>query len=248
MSQALSTPNLVFTKYPDLPTEIRLMIIEEAIEASRRGNIAKSHRSCTYHWHLPFLFPLSSVDHEWNREVEMLLFRNITLTPQCLPGFAKICGKRHGRLHKINLYFYEGDVPFGVKYDDYVGRTLARLFNIMKDWSHVNRDRHGLIEVRLGFCNVWIHSQSDPNIYGNRDVLPQVSIIGALDEVPHDGTLHPSTSLRLYESLPNLRRAYLNLPFRDDTKTSIERAKGKSTRDLPCCIPKADRNDIRVLR
>ena len=225
----LSESNMVFTKYPELPRDVRRMIIHEAIEAARQEFMENG-----WFWQAgrSFLFPLSSINHEWNMEVEMILFHTILITPDRLSNFAEICGKRHGRLSKIMFIVSEGDAPIGVEREDYVGRTISQLFNIMKDWNHVDRQRHGLIEVQLDICRYWVHPQPDPNIRCNFGDLPAVPVIGALHEIPFEGRLHPSTSLRLYESLSNVRHVNLNLPFEDDLRASTERASGKPTSNI----------------
>lgn len=41
------------------------------------------------------------------------------------------------------------ELPVGVCDEECTGIAVAQLFNIMKDWSHAGRERHGLIEVQL---------------------------------------------------------------------------------------------------
>jgi hypothetical protein len=231
-TQALPPPSMAFTKYSELPTEIRLMIIEEAIQVIRQESswaVAK-----------PFLFRLSSVNHEWNSVIEMRLFNFIRITPSDLADFNEMCSKRHGRLSTIKLSLSNGDVPTDVQPEYFIGNTISQLLNIMRNWDSQDRERQGLIEVQLDVSSAWVHTSVGFDISGGFGALPKVPIIGALYEVAENGDeskLHPWSSLRLYRGLPNVRHVSLNLRFLDDQDDSLEQARSKFTWNLIQLLP-----------
>lgn len=227
-TQALSLPSKAFTKYPKLPTEIRLMIIEEAIQVVRQESVLEDDSSCGVT--KPFLFPLSSVNHEWNKVIEMRLFNFIRITPSALADFDEICSKRHGRLNTIRLSSSDYDVPTDVQPEYFIGNAISQLLDIMKNWDPLDRERHGLIEVQLDVSRVWIHSSVGFNISSGFGALPKVPIVEALYELAEpvcESMLHPWSSLRLYRGLPNVRHVSLNLRFIDDHEASLEQVRSK---------------------
>lgn len=223
--QDLPSTQMAFTKYPELPKDIRLMIIDEAIEVThqeyRKGSPWKPVK--------PYLFPLASVNYEWNRVIEMLLFNRMKITPSSLSEFAEICGKRHRRLNIIRLSIKRTEVPSGDRPEAYVGAAVAQFFNIMKDWSHMDRERQGLLEVLLKFNTILRDHPPSTSLNCDFGTLPKVPIIGALYETGMERLLHPSSSLQLYQSCPNIRHATLGLPFLDHSNQSIEQARRKCT-------------------
>lgn len=223
-SQALTASPVTFAKYPELPQDVRLMIIDEAIQVTGQG-YGKVNRA----WKTvkPFLFPLASVNYEWNRVIEMRLFNDIGIEPPQLPDFAEICGKRHGRLNKIMLIISIREVPGEDRSEACVGAAITQLFNIMKDWTHLDRERQGLLNVRLVIHDLLRHGRPGTNITCNFDTLPQVPIIGAFSELGFGFLLHPSSSLRLYQSCPNIRDVTLGLPFLGHQTQSTQEAKSR---------------------
>lgn len=214
---------MVFPKYPELPEEIRLMIIDEAIRVTRQ----EYWKVNSWETSKPFLFPLASVNYEWNRVIEMLLFNRVQITHSRLSKFAETCGKRHGRLNYIILSIdttenHDGDQP-----EACVAAAIAQLFNIMKDWSHVDRERQGLLKVVLYSDNVLFDFPPVTGLNCNFGTLPKVPIIGSLYGTGFELVLHPSSSLRLYQSCPNIRHVTLGLPFLDNLGRSTEQASSK---------------------
>lgn len=211
---------MAFTKYPELPEDIRLIIIDEAIHVARQ----EYWKANSWEIAKPFLFPLASVNYEWNRVIEMLLFNQMEITPSGLSEFAEICGKRHGKLNKIMLSIRRTEIPRGDRPERCVGAAIAQLFNIMKDWTHVNRYRQGLLEVALDFNSLWHDYPPGTSLNCNFGTLPKVPIICALYETGFEHLLHPSSSLRLYQSCPNIRYATLGLPSLEHLDKSTEQA------------------------
>ncbi|KAK7697474.1 hypothetical protein SLS64_013486 [Diaporthe eres] len=148
--QDLPSAQMAFTKYPGLPKEIRLMIIDEVIEVTRH----EYWKGSPWMPAKPYLFPLASVNYEWNKVIEMLLFNRMRITPSSLSELAAICGKRHRRLNIIILSIKRTEVPSGDQPEAYVGAAVAQFFNIMKDWSHMDRERQGLLEVSLDLYSI----------------------------------------------------------------------------------------------
>lgn len=224
--QDLPSTQMAFTKYPELPKDIRLMIIDEAIEVTRQ-EYRKANRS----WAIakPFLFPLASINHEWNQIIETRLFRSIGIAPSDLSKFAEICGKRHGRLNSIMLGITTSEYPGRNRLEACFGAAITQLFNIIKDWSHMDRERQGMLKVVLNVHNDLINHPlaHGTNLNCNFGTLPKVPIIGALYEVGFELVLHPSSSLGLYQCCPNIRHATLGLPFLDPLSISRDQAISK---------------------
>lgn len=188
--QALSPQKGAFTKYAELPKDIRLMIIDEVTQVAHQ-----EYRWNNWSWE-PFLFKLSSINREWNRATEMILYDAIHIHPEDLSDFAKICGTCHGRLNTVTFSIRGSDGPRGCKREKFFGDAIRQLFNIMKDWIPVDRERNSLIEVRLDLLSSWSTHPSDLNICSNLGTLPKVPIIGALhEELSGWGVLHPLSSL-----------------------------------------------------
>lgn len=223
---------MAFPKFPQLPTEIRLMIIEEAIRVIHQKSLQNEMSQDVT---TPYLYPLSSINNEWNRVIEMRLFNFIRITPNALCDFAEICSKRHGRLNTIKLSVSGEDSLTNTQPEYMVGSSVARLLHTMKDWDPLDRERKGLIEVQLDVSMVWMHDSPGFDISTGFGALTEVPIIGALYEVVDSETepvLHPSSSLCLYQGLPNVRHVNLNLRFVDDEKTSQEQARSKYAQDF----------------
>lgn len=220
-----------FPKYPELPKEIRLMIIEEAIQSISQESVGVRYHDIA----TAFISPLSSIDYEWNRAIEMRLFKAIRITPRDLSDFAEICSKRHGRLNTIKLSISHEDRLTDSQPEYMVGSSIARLLHIMKDWSPLDRERQGLIEVQLDVSMVCTQPSLGFDISPGLGALPEVPVIGSLYEVADwaaEPGLHPSSSLCLYQGLPNVRHVSLNLRLLDDENASLEQASSKHSCNL----------------
>lgn len=236
--QSFSPSEVAFMKYPELPEDIRLMVIDEFIQTAREEHASDDHQWSRkpYDDHRPpFLSHFSSINDEWNRVVETLLFRSVCITSRDLSDFAEICGKRHGRLNRITFMITMDELPVGVLDEEYTGIAVAQLFNIMKDWSHADRERHGLIEVQLELLHPVPCQWSDLNICSHIGTLPEVPIIGALYEGPRARVLHPLSTLRLYQSMTNVHHASLSFPIQNTVSNSMEQASSKSYHPNTVC-------------
>lgn len=216
--QASPQSKVAFTKYPDLPKDIRLMIIEEAVqEASRAVPQERPQEAAVWAAQAVEkprpLARLSGINREWNRVVEMRLFSFITITASDLAKFAEYCSKRHGRLNTIRLAIGNDEIDVGVRPELFVGNAIARLLHIMHPWDPQERERHSLIQVQIDVHHV-TNASADFNVSHGFGILPQVPAVEALYEVPKpegNPLLHPWSSLALYRVLPNVCRAGLNL-------------------------------------
>ncbi|KAG8158548.1 hypothetical protein KVR01_011670 [Diaporthe batatas] len=217
-SQPSPQPGVAFLKYPDLPKEIRLMVIEEAVEEAIRAapqEYPQEDASWAVHVvkKLNPLAPLSGVNLEWNRVIEMRLFKSITIAASELADFAEYCSKRHGRLNTIRLAIKHEEIDVGVRPEYFVGNAVSQLLNTMHLWDPQDRERHSLVEVQIDIWDI-MNASADFQISHGFGMLPQVPLIEALYEVSKpegDPLLHPWSSLALYRALPNVRRAGLNL-------------------------------------
>lgn len=215
---------MAFPRYPELPPELRLKIIEETLDSL--SSIGQPYHTSA----------LACIDHEWNRVVELRLFNSIEL---CLPrwyqdwtistiqqeliDFGAICGKRSGRLSRILLRFHDCDQTPA---DDYPQmQILFQLFDLMKDWNCRDREQQGLIEVRLDFRLMWRDLSWGPEYPYDLSKFPQVQVIGGIYE-PRPGCngvrLHPCILAALCQKLPNVHRASLTLPFRPTEYVSTD--------------------------
>lgn len=118
---------MAFPRYLEFPPELRLKIIEETLDSL--SSIGQRSRMSAF----------ACIDHEWNRVVELRLFKNIELCPprwyqawtssaiqQELIDFGSICGKRSGRLSRVLLRFYDYDQAPSDNYPQL--QTLFQLF------------------------------------------------------------------------------------------------------------------------
>lgn len=230
-----SSAPMAFPKYPELPPELRLRIIKETLDSFTPRNPYSRAKDG------PNMSRYACIDREWNRVVELRLFKNIELSqrdgtwadgnvPEELVDFGAICGKRSGRLSRVRLVIHDAVwTTFGRQ--PYL-ETILQLFNLMKDWGHQSREQQGLIELILTFnCTEnWTY----PMLDGPDDVgkFPQVPVIGSIHEpVPRSYSvhLHPSVSASLYQKLPNIHHASLTLPSAPSEDISIQNMIGKCT-------------------
>lgn len=216
----------VFPKYSQLPPELRLNVIDEFLYSA----------PCIDWWYHAIdglkISKYACVDREWNRVVELRLFKKIRLDmrrwdrwdgpwdtnsmPKELVDFGSICGKRPGRLNRIEL---ELNGLKGSRNSEYPNlRTLFHLFELMKDWDHQDREQQGLIELELT-CDILLGqprsmAREYEGLY-DPGKFPPVAVIGSNHEprpISHTGPLHPCTVATLCQKLPNVRHTSLTLP------------------------------------
>lgn len=194
------------------------MVIEEAVEEAIRAVPQESPEEDAS-WAVQAiqrpkpLAPLSVVDPEWNRVIEMRLFNSITITASDLAEFAKYCNKRQARLNMVTIETMNQEIDVGARPEYFIGNAIRTLLETMRHWDPRDREGHSLVEVRIDVWDV-MNASADFNVSHGFGILPQVPTVGALYEVPQpegDPLLHPWSSLALYRALPNVRRAGLNL-------------------------------------
>lgn len=221
-----------FPKYPELPLELRLQVIEHAIE-TYSGETPKRHG-------LPEnLAQFASIHSDWNKIIERILFESIDINNQDLDQFANICGKRQGLLRRIRLQIHPGSLSIE---DDFLD-CLSQLFHAMKGWSGTDRRPHDLIRLTISIYHL---REDDPMARGPVESslytfscdlknLPVVSVIGEIrvnQEWYDDTALHHSALNSLREKLPNLFSAYLDFPFPGHPQGMIDDASSKFNRQL----------------
>lgn len=207
-----------FHEYPRLPKELRLQIIEEAINLFTRKDSRHDGDIC--------LYPLAAIDLEWNQVVERRLFKTIRLYPDDLDDFSSICSKRYAVLSKIRLLLKIHDVPIDSTTSEQhrVVGVLAQLFKIMKDWKpDAERGQQGLIGLELQFWGM------SPSIFSpvSQDIgdFPEVPIIGGFSEDPCPGLgfqLRQPTLNTLHTKLPSLCRTRLPLQLEPPLQRTTE--------------------------
>lgn len=213
-----------FHKYPELPTELRLQVIEEAIKPFTRKD---SHVYCDAR-----LSDLASTDLEWNRIIERRLFKTIRIHAKDIVTFKVIYSTRHALLSKVKLNLNLYDVPTPVLSDQqFVAAALAQLFDTLKDWTpETARGQHGLIQLGIRVVPKIGGTFSIPSSdLGN---LPNVQIIGAFSENPQwedHFQLHHTTLNTLHTKLPNLHCVRLPLHMEPFLHSTIQSASSKYT-------------------
>ncbi|POS71526.1 hypothetical protein DHEL01_v210076 [Diaporthe helianthi] len=218
-----------FPLYPELPVELRLKIIEEAVATRIKDARHRSHHTADLtSW-------AASIHSDWNQVIERVLFKNITITPEEIQAFARICGKRQGHLRKLSLVFeleapstslLWGTLPERPDQHTEIVNGVSQLFHALKDWSPAERPT-GLLQLSISIFTcpgqrvVVVHS--DTCTFNN---LPQVPIIGRLhvDVSPYFIWSHHSAHA-LHKKLPNLRGAQLALPNPKNPQHAITRAR-----------------------
>lgn len=217
-----------FPKYPDLPQDLRLQIIEHAIKASNRRDEPWS------------LTQLACIHSDWNRIIERILFKSIQLNNQELTQFASICGKRHGLLRRIRF----GVLTGSQNPERAFLHSLLQLFRIMKGWNGADTKPDDLIKLSISVMIPEPWSSDGPIMPSHSSfsyglgILPEVSVIGGMrlfrGSTPAFA-LDPSYMNSLYAKLPNLHSAELNLPPRYLAEAMIDAANSKhnyTTRNL----------------
>lgn len=230
ISETTSSALMAFPKYPELPTELRLKIIEETLDSASstdRWAHSKDERRMSIY---------ACVDREWNKVVELRLFKDINLfspfwandwatstIQQELMDFGAICGKRSGRVSRILVGFYDfGRDPSDTHPHLHI---LSQIFELMKAWNHREREQRGLIELRLGFGFMEDPLSWRPEYPCDLSKFPQVPVLGSIHE-PRPGYhavgLHPCILAGLCRKLPNIRHASLTLPAEPSGYISTE--------------------------
>lgn len=219
-SATTSSALVAFPKFSELPTELRLQIIEETLDAvsSDDQQYPFRRKRC--------MSPIASINQEWNRVVELRLFKNIRLCSgsddgiwttsfirQELDNFAAICGKRPGRLSKVILNFRSVIDP-DLDSDSHL-QILFQLFNMMRDWNPRDREQQGLVEVVLDYGYLRDFPVPRPDHSTDLAKFPQVPVIGSFHEPEPQydiARLHPGILASLCQKLPHARHASLTLP------------------------------------
>lgn len=224
-SRILSTPTMEFPKYPDLPRELRLQIIGQALKPYTYKHTKENYRTR--------LAAFASIDFDWNQIIEQMLFKTISCEAEDVAEFGAICGKRYRHLREIKIRFIFSQIVglrWGPGREEFVVRSLEQLFNIMKDWSCADRTHQDLIQL-----NVFIQGSfqdlfsSPPCDFSN---FPFVQIIGGMSAIFADWTyspLHYTAMHSLCRKLPNLHHASLALPFGGSLQRTIEDITSKCT-------------------
>lgn len=236
-SQIHSSSTSGFSKYPEFPQELRLQIIKEVVAAYKP-------------WQTPRrLAEFSTIDSEWNRVVERVLFRTIGISHRDLITFGKICGKRQELLKRITFYISDLRHPESAFMEKLVVGYLSQLFHIMKGWSRADRGPHDQIKLRIHVAP-WLMLESAqgfaPSLCCDFTGLPEVSAIRALRANEYGGAkyhLDDSALDSLHKKLPGLYNAKLEIPCRALPQETINDASSEykyTTTDI--CLKCA--NDI----
>lgn len=206
-----------FPKYPELPLELRLQIIEHAV-ALFKGSKAK----------------LSAIHSEWNGLVEPILFESIRITGagKDLADLGNFCGKRQKLLKQIEINVqprYHGWQNCHLEF-------ISRLFHTMKDWSRVDRRPDDLIRLIIFVATGGLELGEDgslipiPRSSCDFQNLPELSVIGEmrLNQGRYEtSVLHHSAMSCLYEKLPNLYKARLEFPCQSSSQEIINDSSSK---------------------
>lgn len=236
-SHISSSSAMGFPKYPDLPLELRLQIIEDVIE---------SYNPCAYRRGLT---KFATINSDWNHIVEGIIFSTLKINHNELNNFANICGKRQRLLKKITLTINVLKLPGGTlaSLEEFTVDCFSQLFHVMKDWSRTDRTPHSLIKLSIDIAP-WMETYShlDPGTSLSCDFtsLPQVPVIGGLRAVRHNSSrfhLDDSALDFLHEKLPGLYNAKLTLPCRALSQDTINDASG-----MYPCISRPKRRLLRI--
>lgn len=231
-----SSSTMGFPKYPELPMELRLQIIEDAIE---------SYNPCAYRRGLT---KFATVDSDWNRIVEGILFSTLKISHNDLNHFENICGKRQRLLKKITFTINILKFPGGTlaSLEEFTVDCFSQLFQVMKDWSRTDRTPHSLIKLDIDIAP-WMekYSDLDPGTGLSCDFtsLPKVPVIGGLRAIRYTSSrvhLHDSALDSLHEKLPALYNAKLTLPCQALSQGTIN--------DASSTYPYISRPQARILK
>ncbi|KAG6356402.1 hypothetical protein INS49_015790 [Diaporthe citri] len=223
-SQIHSSSTSGFSKYPELPTELRLQIIEDWVIAAYKP------------WEMSRrLAEFAAIDSQWNRIVERVLFRNIGISHKDLIKFGKICGKRQELLKRITFSISDLHHPelTLAMVEKLVAGYLSQLFHVMKDWSRADRGPHDQIKLLIHVAP-WLMLESTQDLASSLccdfTSLPEVSVIGTLRANQRGWSkyqLHDSALDSLHEKLLGLQNAKLEIPCRALPQETINDASNR---------------------
>lgn len=218
-TSATTAPALMaFPRYPELPPELRLTVIENTLDSLPEIDKWACDKGD---------FPMSryaSIDREWNRVVELRLFKDITVFPLEWPirwtseveiqrelvDFGIICGKRSGRVSRVLLRLHDFCHASSENHPHL--QILFQVFDLMKDWSLEDREQQGLIELGLDFLRVDVSSSWMDEHILQLGRFPQVPIISSIRELRPEWCsvhLHPCILAALCQKLPSIHHASL---------------------------------------
>lgn len=198
-----------FPKYAELPLELRLHVVEELTKLR------------------VYLAPFASVNSEWNRVIERVLFREIRIDTGEANDFGRICSKRQNLLHQISLYLESWpsvgpgnfDLDQGIFMDN-----ISELFHVLSGWSSAERS-HRLITLSIRIVGMW----TVESLICDFRNLPDVTVIGRLFTIEEEACkyLPHSTVDALHKKLPNLSGASIALPSGIPLQQTIHHASSK---------------------
>lgn len=209
-SQISSAPFEEFQKYAELPLELRLHVVEELTK---------------FPVHLA---PFASVNSEWNRVIERVLFREVRIDTGEAKDFGRICSKRQNLLHQIslNLESWPSFRPEDLHLDQGIFMdNISELLHVLSSWSSAGRS-HRLITLSIRILGIW----TVESLIRDFRNLPDVTVIGKLFTMEQEGcTYHipHSTVDALHKKLPNLSGASIALPSGVPLQQTIHHASSK---------------------
>lgn len=210
-SRVLSTPEMGFPKYPELPKELRLQIIKHTIDAY---NLQDNPRH---------LSQFAAIDSDWNGAIERILFKAIHISNTQLVDFETICGKRHSLLRKVRLTVHLSDSPESASSspEEFFVECLSQLFHLMKGWSREDKRPHHLIKLCV---SIGSYEEDRPSFSCDFKNLPDVQVIGSMkpDQYWYRELVLDSSSMQtLYGKLPNLYHAKLDFTHQGSTQEMV---------------------------
>lgn len=216
-SQILLPPETGFPKYSELPMELRLQIIELAVEAYDPYDDPRS------------LAQFAGINSEWNRIIERILFKAIRIDNKDLVEFGSICAKRQSLLKKIHLTIYLSDSSVSASPipKEFFVDCLSQLFHMMKGWRREDMRPHHLIKLCISLIS---NAGSQSSFSCNFENLPEVQAIGSVQRNQmwhHDSALDTSTMQSLYGKFPNLYHANLDLTHQGSLEEMIHDTSSK---------------------
>lgn len=233
----------VFHRYPDLPLELKLKIVEQAAPRPYTSVL----RDCN----------LACIDRAWQETMEKRTFVSLRLSASDLPDFERICvGRRRRILKTISLHMDlrycclndDGDnectadqvVNPAAEQDDNIvtasgGRSspsevvlsaFARLFWILRTWQ-VNSDRPGpdrLLNLEYFFtCSSDLERRP---IECSFEALPMIEVVGKASHCLQGfgSFLVPASTLSLLSRMRNLITCEVDLRVDRVVQSSIDSA------------------------
>lgn len=206
----------MFHFYPDLPRDLRLNIINEAVVIHSATKVPELLDEYGNHHQRYGLARLVVINHDWQTVIESLLFERLRLDADDFSIFRKIAWTaprsllvQHLHVH-ISLWDHDvkrrhaAETPLA----NIVANDLLQVFDVLKDWD----DRSGLHERRL--LSLYLDVRGDiSSIQGSVrpdfSEFPQVPVIAKLFTYPlhsraKHGWLHPCSVTTLLRATPNV--------------------------------------------